>query len=128
VDPSRAGVNLGVRLYPGTPLVETLAAKGEFPAGAGIHRTEHVSADLLRPTYYLSPALGDHVFERVADVIGDDPRFFVGGGTSGIEDYNYNDNAAIVRAIENGYRGAFWDILRRVRQDANDAEDEQEAI
>ena len=29
--------------------------------------------------------------------------------------YNYNDNTVLIRAIENGARGAYWDILRRMR-------------
>ena len=28
--------------------------------------------------------------------------------------YNYNDNLILVEAIRSGYRGAFWDILRRL--------------
>ena len=30
--------------------------------------------------------------------------------------YNYNDNRHLVEAIRGGYRGAFWDILRRVSE------------
>ena len=27
--------------------------------------------------------------------------------------YNYNDNSILSQAIQNGERGAYWDILRR---------------
>ena len=43
--------------------------------------------------------------------IGDDPRFFQPAGGPGTEDYNYNDNEVLERAIRQGARGAFWDIL-----------------
>ena len=31
-------------------------------------------------------------------------------------DYNYRENLALVEAIKRGYRGAYWDILRRVEE------------
>ena len=31
-------------------------------------------------------------------------------------DYNYNDNPQLTAAIKQGYRGAYWDILRRVSE------------
>ncbi|NVM00984.1 MAG: hypothetical protein HWN67_01495, partial [Candidatus Helarchaeota archaeon] len=30
------------------------------------------------------------------------------------QNYNYNENLLLVNAIKNGYRGAYWDILRRL--------------
>jgi len=47
--------------------------------------------------------------------VAGDERFFVGSQEEAGENYNYNDNTPLVRAIREGYRGAFWDILRRVR-------------
>lgn len=50
------------------------------------------------------------------DLIGKDERFFlpVGGDE---QDYNYNDNTVLQRAIEAGHRGAYWDILRKLAND-----------
>jgi hypothetical protein len=31
-------------------------------------------------------------------------------------DYNYRENPALVDALARGYRGAYWDILRRVAE------------
>jgi hypothetical protein len=28
--------------------------------------------------------------------------------------YNYNENSRLMEAIQQGYRGAFWDILKRM--------------
>jgi hypothetical protein len=30
-------------------------------------------------------------------------------------DHNYNDDTELTEAIENGARGAYWDILRKIR-------------
>ena len=30
--------------------------------------------------------------------------------------YNYNDNTTLVNAIRGGYRGAYWDIMRRMAE------------
>jgi hypothetical protein len=32
--------------------------------------------------------------------------------------YTYNDNEVLVNAIKQGYKGAYWDILRRLKLDA----------
>jgi hypothetical protein len=39
-------------------------------------------------------------------------------GSSSNSNYNYNANAVLVDAIRDGYRGAFWDILRRLGEKA----------
>ena len=46
-------------------------------------------------------------------MIADDPRFFLPEESSENANYNYNANTALVRAIADGARGAYWDILRR---------------
>ncbi len=47
-------------------------------------------------------------------MIGGDQRFFF-GGTGDDSDYSYDDNQVLVEAITSGARGAYWDILRRLR-------------
>lgn len=107
IRPDRVGVSLGVRVYPGTSLAEKMNDAGAVaglvgdPAG-------------LAPFFYISPALGDDPAGLVRRLIGDDPGFFLpGGGTE--QDYNYNDNTVLTNAIGRGYRGAYWDILRRLQ-------------
>jgi hypothetical protein len=46
-----------------------------------------------------------------------DERFFFGGGEEPEANYNYNDNSILMEAIKKGYRGAFWDILRRLAEE-----------
>ncbi|MCK7490741.1 MAG: hypothetical protein MZW92_02365 [Comamonadaceae bacterium] len=71
--------------------------------------------DLVRPVFYLSPSLGPDPAALVRDTVGDDPRFFLPAGPDAGRDYNYNDNDVLERAIREGARGAYWDILRRMR-------------
>ena len=53
------------------------------------------------------------VFERLDQLIGDDRRFFFFDPSRPDRNYNYNANQRLVEAIQKGYRGAYWDILRR---------------
>ena len=108
VSPDRVGVSIGVRVYPGTPLhvmlrdgaVETTGLRGSLSG--------------TEPVFYISPGLGDRPFELARDLIGDDERFFVPSGGDE-QNYNYNDNQVLQDAIDAGHRGAYWDILRKLK-------------
>ena len=125
MNPSRVGTSLGVRLYPGTPLVERLKAQGPLdanpsiapfvvPPSGGLSDEEL----LLRPAYYIESSLGPDVHDYVRALIGGDKRFLFPSGGEGAANYNYNDNSALAEAIRLGARGAFWDILRRTAESA----------
>lgn len=124
IDPDCAGAALGVRIYPGT-MMETIAAQ-EVDAGRDfeIRRKYTGPIDLLKPTFYISEALGEHPAELVRDLIGGDQRFFEpavenddrASQSSGDANYNYNRNLPLIQAIQNGARGAFWHILRELRE------------
>lgn len=102
LNPSRVGTSLGVRLYPGTPLARWLGRGGD-------------EEGLLRPAYYIEPALGPDVHDYVRGLIAGDERFLFPSGGEGTANYNYNGNSALCEAIRRGARGAFWDILRRLK-------------
>jgi hypothetical protein len=93
--PDRAGVSLGVRIYPGTKL--------DAQIGGG---------DQLNPVFFLEPEVAPFVFEWLNNCIGEDKRFLFFDPTKPKQNYNYNSNQRLVEAIQQGYRGAFWDILR----------------
>jgi radical SAM superfamily enzyme YgiQ (UPF0313 family) len=99
IGPDCVGISLGVRIYPGTPLASDRVGNDGF----------------VRPVFYLSPGLGPDPAAQVRDIVGDDPRFFLPAGPDAERDYNYNDNDVLERAIREGARGAWWDILRRMR-------------
>lgn len=117
-EPDCAGTGLGVRLYPGTLVVSQLEQEGPLERNPGLRRRYDGPIELMRPTFYISPALGPHPAQLVRDLIAGDTRFFepaleVADDTA--TDHNYNDNTALVDAIAAGARGAYWDILRQQR-------------
>jgi tryptophan 2-C-methyltransferase len=109
LSPDRVGISLGVRIYPGTPIEQMLRDGRLRPAGL------KGSLGTADPVYYVSPALGPDPMAMVRDVLGKDERFFLPTGDDE-QHYNYNDNVVLQKAIESGYRGAYWDILRKVAQ------------
>ena len=46
--------------------------------------------------------------------IGGDERFFFFNPADSGKNYNYDGNEVLVDAIKRGYRGAYWDILRKL--------------
>ncbi len=106
------GVALGVRIYAGTPLARRL---GPRSADAGLRGHVDDNEDLAMPIFYVEPELGDAPVELLKDLIAGDQRFFFGWPDDTQADYNYDDNPELVQAIADGHRGAYWDILRKVR-------------
>ena len=104
-DPDRAGVSLGVRVYPGTPLA-ALVLSGENSKGLSGGK------NAFDPIFYLEPRIAPFVFDWLNELIGDDKRFLFFDPSRPRQNYNYNSNQRLVEAIQKGYRGAFWDILR----------------
>ncbi len=104
-DPARAGVSLGVRVYPGTELESQVSAE-EYARGltGGKNPSD--------PVFFLEPQIAPYVFDWLNELIGDDRRFLFYDPSRPKQNYNYNANQRLVEAIRKGYRGAFWDILR----------------
>lgn len=123
IEPDCAGASLGVRLYPGTELTRQIAAQGSLETNPGVRRHYPGPVDLLRPTFFISPELGSRPAKLIRELIAGDPRFFEpaddapqsGCETDPRADYNYNENRVLSDAIAQGARGAFWDILRKLR-------------
>lgn len=118
LEPDCAGAALGLRVYPDTPIIARVVAEGPLETNPSIRRHYAGPIDLLRPTFYLSAALGSQPARLVRELIAGDPRFFPPQEESPANaaevagDHNYNDNHALVDAIASGARGAYWDILR----------------
>jgi len=127
-NPDCAGAALGIRIYPGTRIAE-IVAKEKMPAkNPNICRNYDGPVDLLKPTFYISQALGPRPDKLLKDLIGSDKRFFLStdralpqaDSIDSTANYNYNDNTVLVEAIRKGARGAYWDILRKLRRSRND--------
>jgi tRNA A37 methylthiotransferase MiaB len=105
--PDRVGVAVGVRVYPGTELAD-LVRQEELREG--LVGGEDPSESL----FFIEPRIAPFAFELLDDLIGDDESFFFFDPSRPDRNYNYNANQLLVDAIRKGYRGAYWDILRRL--------------
>jgi hypothetical protein len=118
IAPDCAGASLGIRVYPGTGMVDALQREGPLDGNPGLRRKYTGPIDLFQPTFYLSPALGPEPARLIKDLIAGDKRFFepmAEQPDAEATDHNYNDNTDLVEAIRRGARGAYWDILRQLR-------------
>jgi hypothetical protein len=97
------GVALGVRVYPGTELAETVK-KGLKPG-----------KEAADPLFFIEPSIDSTVSDLIEDLVGNDERFFLFNPKQPEKNYNYNANQRLVEAIGQGYRGAYWDILLRYK-------------
>lgn len=105
--PERVGISMGLRVYPGTPLEGRIAAGPSACALLG-------GKEPAEPRFYLEPAVAPFCFSLLDDQIGDDRRFLFFDPSKPGQNYNYNANQRLTDAIAEGYRGAYWDILRRL--------------
>jgi hypothetical protein len=105
-EPDRVGVAVGVRVYPGTELAGRVreGALKEGLIGGGNPR---------EPRFFIEPGVAPFVFDLLDGLIGEDRRFLFFDPARPDRNYNYNANQRLVEAIGKGYRGAYWDILRR---------------
>jgi radical SAM superfamily enzyme YgiQ (UPF0313 family) len=112
--PDRVGISLGLRLYAGTLLFRKIQAQGLRKENPNLHGPVEGNPELLRPVFYLESGLGEDIEDYLDGLIGQDRRFLFGNRKRVDRNYNYNDNSILAKAIAEGYRGAFWDILRRI--------------
>jgi radical SAM superfamily enzyme YgiQ (UPF0313 family) len=115
LSPDRVGVNLGVRVFPQTKLARMVQQNGPLTENPDLYGSVAGNTSFFYPIYYFSSGMGPDISAYLTELIGGDERFFFFGDTAGADkNYNYNDNTVLVDAIKAGYRGAFWDILRRL--------------
>jgi hypothetical protein len=123
INPDCAGAALGMRIYPRTAAERIVAEELQEGKDINIHRKYSGPINLLKPTFYISKALGERPAEFIRDLIDGDQRFFEPAletdheatKDSDAANYNYNENLLLTQAIQKGARGAYWDILRRLR-------------
>ncbi|MBW2149888.1 MAG: radical SAM protein [Deltaproteobacteria bacterium] len=104
--PDRIGVAVGVRVYPGTELAHLIVQEELRKGLVG-------GDDPGEPLFFIEPGVAPFAFELLDELIGGDRRFFFFDPSRPDRNYNYNANQLLVEAIREGYRGAYWDILRR---------------
>ena len=116
IEPNRVGVSVAVRIYDGTALGRMVRREGIAPSNPCLQGRTKDNESFLFPVYYISPKVGIEVVDRISGLIEGDPRFLHASMDQIGQNYNYNDNSVLVQAIRQGYRGAYWDILRRVQE------------
>ena len=114
MQPDRVGVMVGVRIYAGTELGNMVLKEGPMEENRNLQGKVRGNGDFFEPIFYVSRRLGEDVFFYISELIGDDRRFFFTTRDDQEKGYNYNQNQVLVEAIKRGYRGAYWDILRRL--------------
>jgi radical SAM superfamily enzyme YgiQ (UPF0313 family) len=106
VEPDLVGLALGVRVYPNTALAREVSGETASLYGPGAS-----TPDLIKPTFYFSPALGEDLFPLVRELTQGDPRFLF------MDPARLEAKASYVRLVtqglQSGSRGAHWDIVRR---------------
>ena len=123
IKPDCSGASLGVRIYPGTEMQNIAIKQRPLDSNPNILRKYEGPVDLFKPTFYIEQTLGPEPAALVRDLIAGDKRFFEpmldaesqSDSDSPVTDHNYNDNTELANAIENGARGAYWDILHTLR-------------
>jgi len=129
---ARIGVSTGVRVYEGTELallvrdprleaglIKKKAVDASGSPSPGVPFRGVPFRGIPELLYFIEPALGMDVFGILDRLIGGDGRFLFFDPSNPSRNYNYNANELLQNAISDGYRGAYWDILRRL-QDKDD--------
>jgi hypothetical protein len=116
IDADCVGVAMGVRVYDGTRMADWVRSQGDMASNPDLYRAKQDNPNFLKPVFYISPDMGEGIVAYLHELVGDDPRFFLPSNEEVRTNYNYNDNSVLVRAIRQGKRGAYWDILRGLNQ------------
>ncbi|UCD51913.1 MAG: cobalamin-dependent protein [Phycisphaerales bacterium] len=118
IDPDCAGASLGIRIYPGTAMVDVVHSEGPLETNPALRRKYEGPFDFFQPTFYISQHLGPEPARLIKDLVAGDERFFEPmeeRPEADATDHNYNDNTELTEAIRGGARGAYWDILHQLR-------------
>jgi hypothetical protein len=108
------GMTVGVRIYPGTGM-ERLMKKGHLSSGMRLGS----AAALWEPTFYASTAMGEDPQGLVHHIVERDRRFLLLETPEKEDSYNYVGDDSLASAIQQGARGAYWDILEKTRRREN---------
>ncbi|UCF41645.1 MAG: radical SAM protein, partial [Gemmatimonadota bacterium] len=106
VEPDLVGLALGVRVYPNTALAREVAGETASLYGPGA-----TGSDLVLPTFYFAPALGEELFPLVRELTQGDPRFLFMDPARVEAKASYLQ--LVTQGLQRGSRGAHWDIVRR---------------
>jgi len=113
LNPTCVGISYGIRVYPGTYLANIIN-KEFFLNNENLYGNIEDNTNFFKPIFYISEKIGRDIAEYTNELVSGDKRFFIGATDKSDKNYNYNENLRLQKAIKNGCRGAFWDILRQI--------------
>jgi radical SAM superfamily enzyme YgiQ (UPF0313 family) len=116
IQPHRVGMSIGIRIYNGTPLSQLVQHERLKKQTSALHGQVDGNDEYIMPVYYLSPEVGIDVVDFISELTKDDSRFLHASRDEIEGNYNYNDNTVLMEAVKKGYRGAYWDILRKLQE------------
>jgi radical SAM superfamily enzyme YgiQ (UPF0313 family) len=116
IEVPRVGANCGIRIYPGTAISREVLKQGPLHENPNIEGRLEGNEELLYPVFFVSHEMGRGWQDYLTGLVRDDARFLLPLEESKQANYNYNENEVLVKALREGHRGAFWDILRRVQE------------
>ncbi len=114
--PDAIGISLGVRIYPHTELqrkILSLWEKGSIVKTCIHGKSIEENKDFLFPIFYLSEQLDDNFFNYLKNLVKHEPSVFLSLPAEEEGSYSYCNHDYLTKAIQNGARGAYWDILRK---------------
>ncbi|MCX5768867.1 MAG: radical SAM protein [Candidatus Hydrogenedentes bacterium] len=114
VAPDRAGLSVGVRIYPHTRLATIVRSQGPIESNPNLHGTVKDNPDFLKPIFYIDEKAGPDLHQYVTRLVAGEKMFFHADPAQIDGNYNYNNNSVLATAIRNGARGAYWDILAKL--------------
>lgn len=114
IKPDVVGTAIGIRIYNNTMISEIVKKQGLTQKNKNLYGFIKNNENFLKPIFYISAKIGSRIFSLIEELTTDDKRFLFSYGKDK-RDYNYNQNLVLLNAIKKGYRGAFWDILRRLQ-------------
>lgn len=112
LNPTCVGLSYGIRVYPGTALSNMIKKNASMEKD--LYGNEGGSRNFLEPVFYISDKIGKDLVGYTNSLVTGDKRFFIGASDESERNYNYNENLRLQKAINTGYRGAYWDILQRL--------------
>ncbi|UCG54418.1 MAG: hypothetical protein JSV32_07490, partial [Dehalococcoidia bacterium] len=98
-----------VRIYPETPLAKSIV-NGHLVEGLS---PKNPSQEFSVPTFFISPYLGGDPILLVKELADEDPRFLILSSPSDTGSYNYAGDEILCQKIQQGARGAYWDIINK---------------
>ncbi|MCG2791430.1 MAG: radical SAM protein [Actinomycetia bacterium] len=113
LNPTCVGICYGIRIYSGTYLA-SIVNKEFFSNNRNLYGNVKYNTNFFKPIFYISEKIGRDIAEYTNSLVSYDKRFFIGATDNSDKNYNYNENLKLQRAIKDGYRGAFWDILQQI--------------